>query len=75
MIPIFSVFGSLLTGRAFSNISSGLRCYVLHLVKDPSVDIDQAWLDRYELEHYLQYKAVRSHRYRMVEVPVKMHRR
>lgn len=72
-IPVFSQFASLLMGRAYSDITCGFRCYVLELINDPSVHIDQSWLDRYELEYYLHFKATRARKpkkYRIVEVPV-----
>ena len=36
---------------------------------DPRIRIDQSWLDRYELEYYLQWKAI-TLGYRVVEVGV-----
>lgn len=73
MIPAFSFFASLLIGRRFGDITCGLRAYRLAIVNDPEIDINQAWLDRYELEYYVHFWAVRSRRkYRIVEVPVTM---
>ncbi|HUP58423.1 MAG TPA: glycosyltransferase family 2 protein [Bdellovibrionota bacterium] len=71
-IPAFSLLASMLLGRRFTDISCGLRCYTLELVRDPELDLEQPWLDRYELEYYLHWKAVRSGRYRVIEVPVTM---
>lgn len=70
MIPLFSIFASLILGRVFSDITCGFRCYVLKILDDPSVNLSQPWLDRYELEYYLHYKAVRSKKFRIIEVPV-----
>ena len=39
------------------------------LLDDPRIRLDQPWLDRYELEPYLLFQAVRSG-YRVREVPV-----
>jgi dolichol-phosphate mannosyltransferase len=39
------------------------------MLDDPRIRLDQAWLDRYELEPYLLYQAVRCG-YRVREVPV-----
>lgn len=55
--------------RRFTEVTSGFRAYRLSLLDHPDVDIDQDWLDRYELEHYLQYKALQTGR-RYVEVAV-----
>ena len=41
----------------------------LSLFADPRIDIDQEWLDRYELEPYVFFKAIRLG-YRVTEVPV-----
>ena len=70
-IPAFSLFASLLLGRRFTDITCGLRCYSLDLARDPEINLDQPWLNRYELEYYLHYKAVRG-KYRVIEVPVTM---
>jgi len=56
-------------GRRFTEVTSGFRAYRLSLLDDPSIDISQKWLSRYELEHYLQYKAIEGD-YNFVEVPV-----
>ncbi len=69
-IPIFSLGASVLLGKFFSDITCGFRAYTLRLLDDPEVDANQAWLDRYELEYYLHYKAVRTKRYRILQVPV-----
>lgn len=72
MIPLFSLFASILIGRRFSDITCGLRAYTLTCVSDPSINLDQTWLNQYELEYYLHYKVARAKRYRILEVPVTM---
>jgi dolichol-phosphate mannosyltransferase len=72
MIPLFSIITSILMGRRFSDITCGLRCYKLALTQDPSINLNQDWLNQYELEYYLHFKVARSKRYRMIEVPVTM---
>jgi len=72
MIPAFSIFASILIGKRFTDITCGLRCYTFNLVKDPEINLNQKWLDRYELEYYLHFKAVRTKRYRIIEVPATM---
>ena len=39
------------------------------MLDDPRIRLDQRWLDRYELEPYLLFQAVRAG-YRVREVPV-----
>ena len=41
----------------------------IHSAGDPRIRIDQSWLDRYELEYYLQWKAI-TLGYRVIEVGV-----
>ncbi len=72
MIPVFSIVTSLLMGRRFSDITCGLRCYRLAITQDPSMNLDQEWLNQYELEYYLHFKVAKAKRYRMIEVPVTM---
>jgi dolichol-phosphate mannosyltransferase len=43
--------------------------YKLSILDDPTIDLGQEWLNRYELEYYLHYKVL-SLRYRYAEVPV-----
>jgi dolichol-phosphate mannosyltransferase len=52
-----------------TDVTNGFRAYRLKLLGDSRVNICQEWLDRYELEYYLHYKA-HSLGYRCVEVPV-----
>lgn len=68
-IPAFSILSSGVLGRSFSDITCGFRAYTVAFATDPRMDIDQEWLDRYELEYYLHYYAVKLG-YRIVEVPV-----
>ncbi len=68
-IPAFSLVASALLGKRFGDITCGFRAYRLAWLDDPRVDLDQPWLNRYELEYYLHYWAVKTGA-RMVEVPV-----
>ncbi len=49
--------------------SSGFRAFRVDILRDPRLDLHQPWLDRYELEPYLYFKALRLG-YRVKEVPV-----
>jgi dolichol-phosphate mannosyltransferase len=60
---------SLITGRRFSDSTNGFRAYRTALLRDPRIDLNQDWLDKYELEPYLFYKAIKLG-YNVREVPV-----
>ena len=57
------------SGYASTDGTNGFRGFRLAMLDDPRIRLDQAWLDRYELEPYLLYQAVRCG-YRVREVPV-----
>jgi dolichol-phosphate mannosyltransferase len=60
---------SLFVGRRFTDTTNGFRAIRLSALRDPRIDLDQDWLDRYELEPYLYFKMVRLG-YTVTEVPV-----
>jgi dolichol-phosphate mannosyltransferase len=60
---------SFVSGRFTTDSTNGFRAFRLSLTRDPRIRLDQPWLDRYELEPYLYYKAIRLG-YRVMEVPV-----
>ena len=57
------------SGYPSTDGTNGFRAFRLSLLDDPRVRLDQDWLDRYELEPYLLYQAVRCG-LRVTEVPV-----
>lgn len=57
------------SGYPSTDGTNGFRAFRLAMLDDPRIRLDQAWLDRYELEPYLLYQAVRCG-YRVSEVPV-----
>lgn len=59
----------LITRRWITDSTNGFRCYRTKLLRDPAIDLSQEWLDKYELEPYLFYKAIRLG-YKVREVPV-----
>jgi len=67
---VFSLLFTVLAGRRITDGSNGFRAFFLSILDDPAINLQQDWLDRYELEVYLLYKAARSPRIRMVEAPV-----
>lgn len=66
-IKLFSFIWWILTGYRFSDITCGFRAYSLEFVN--SLDINQSWLNRYEMEYYIHYWACRR-KLRILEVPV-----
>ena len=69
LIHVFTWAFRLLTGFRGTDVTNGFRAYRLALLDDPRVDIEQGWLDGYELEYYIHWKAI-TLGYRVVEVPV-----
>jgi dolichol-phosphate mannosyltransferase len=59
----------LASGYPSTDGTNGFRGFRLAILDDPRIRLDQPWLDRYELEPYLLYQAVRCG-YRVREVPV-----
>jgi dolichol-phosphate mannosyltransferase len=60
---------SLLVRRRLTDSTNGFRAFRLSILNDPNINLNQDWLDRYELEPYLLYKAI-SLGYKFKEVPV-----
>jgi dolichol-phosphate mannosyltransferase len=60
---------SVLVLRRVTDATNGFRIFRTSLLDDPAIDISQPWLNRYELEPYLLYHAVRG-RYHYAEFPV-----
>lgn len=69
-IPVFSLGVSVLLGRWFTDATCGLRAYRIDFLQNPRIDIDQEWLNRYELEYYIHYHAVRTAKLKIKELPV-----
>ena len=59
----------LASGFPITDGTNGMRAFRLALLDDARIRLDQDWLDRYELEPYLLFQAIRS-RYRVREAPV-----
>jgi dolichol-phosphate mannosyltransferase len=69
MIRGYTFLFRILSGFPATDVTNGYRAYRLSLLDNPRIKIDQPWLDRYELEYYLQWKAIKLG-YRVVEVGV-----
>lgn len=66
---VHPILFSFITRRRITDSTNGFRAYRTKLLKDPRIDLNQDWLDKYELEPYLFYKAV-TLGYNVREVPV-----
>lgn len=60
---------SLVTGKRVTESTNGFRAFRTELLDDARIALDQSWLDGYELEPYLYYKAV-TLGYPTAEAPV-----
>lgn len=60
---------SLVSGKWITDSTNGFRAVRLGMLDDSRIDLNQPWLDRYELEPYLFFKAIRLG-YKVKEVPV-----
>lgn len=69
LIKTYTRLLSMLTGFHHTDATNGFRAYRLSIFDNPQIQIHQDWLDRYELETYLQYQILRLP-YRVTEVPV-----
>jgi len=67
---LYSVMFSALAGRKITDATNGFRAFRLSIFTDPAIDLNQEWLDRYELEPYLLYRIATSERWRMIEAPI-----
>jgi dolichol-phosphate mannosyltransferase len=69
LIRGFTVMFRILSGFAGTDVTNGFRAYRVSLLDDPRIQMQQRWLDRYELEYYLHWKFI-TLGYRVCEVPV-----
>lgn len=72
------IFSVAIRGRAvksntkmprLTDTTNGFRALRLSVLEDRRINLDQDWLDQYELEPYLLFKTIQLG-YRAVEVPV-----
>ncbi len=60
---------SLVSGQRITDSTNGFRALRLSVFDDKRIDIDQSWLDKYELEPYIFYKFIKLG-YKVKEAPV-----
>jgi dolichol-phosphate mannosyltransferase len=67
----YTLLFSLLCRRRVTDASSGIRAFRVSVLDDRRLNLWQPWLDRYELEPYLLFQALRCG-VRVVEVPIRI---
>jgi dolichol-phosphate mannosyltransferase len=55
---LYPLLFSICVGRKLTDTSNGFRAFRLSLFNDKRFDINQDWLNQYELEPYLLYKSI-----------------
>ncbi len=65
---VYSIAFSLLSGRRITDATNGFRVFRTSILSDPRIDIKQPWLESYDLEPYVLYKAIRGG-YKVIEYP------
>jgi len=65
---IYSLAFSLLVGRRVTDATNGFRIFRREVLDDPKINLDQRWLDSYDLEPYVLYRAI-TRGYRVIEHP------
>lgn len=68
LIRFYSLVFTAFTGTPLSDATNGMRAFRLDLLSRAGIDLNQDWLDRYELEPYLLYRAAQED-VRVFEVP------
>jgi dolichol-phosphate mannosyltransferase len=68
MIKTFSMIVSLFMLKRITDVTCLIGAYKLNIFNDSRIDIDQEWLNRYEMEFYILYKVIK-YKYRIKEVP------
>jgi dolichol-phosphate mannosyltransferase len=66
---LFPFVWTFTTKTRCTDVTNGFRAYRLNMFSNNQINIDQSWLNGYELEYYIHYKAL-TLGYRTKEVPV-----
>jgi len=69
LIKVFTLLARILLRQKITDATGGYQAYRLSILDDPTIDLHQPWLGRYEVETYLMAKTL-LRRYRWKEVPV-----
>lgn len=65
---LYAAVFSVLALRYLTDATNGFRVFRSSILDDATIDLDQRWLDSYDLEPYLLYKTIRRG-YKVIEVP------
>lgn len=65
---VHPILFSLIVRKRLTDTTNGFRAIHLSVFDDPAIDINQPWLDQYEMEVYLRFKIIRLG-YKHGEVP------
>jgi len=66
---LYPFIWTLLTKVRCSDVTNGFRAYKLSIFLDKEINIWQSWLDGYQMEYYIHYKAL-TLGYKTKEIPV-----
>jgi len=66
---LFPFAWTFVTGVRCTEVTNGFRAYRATILEDPQINIQQTWLNGYELEYYLHYKVL-TLGYKFTERPV-----
>jgi dolichol-phosphate mannosyltransferase len=66
---VYSIAFSILSGRRVTDATNGFRIFRSSILETPGINIEQPWLDSYDLEPYVLYKAIRGG-FSVIEHPV-----
>lgn len=72
---LYSLVFTIITLRRISDGTNGFRAFYLSILEDPAINLNQDWLNRYELEPYLLYRVVCSPKIKVVEAPITIYYR
>jgi dolichol-phosphate mannosyltransferase len=65
---VHPILFSIVAGRWVTESTNGFRATHRRVLEDPGLDLDQSWIDEYELEPYLYIRAIQLG-YRTMEMP------
>lgn len=66
---LYPLIWTLLTRVHCTDVTNGFRAYKLSIFSDDQINIEQNWLDGYQLEYYIHYKVL-TLGYKTREVPI-----
>ena len=66
---LYPFLWTMITKVRCTDVTNGFRAIRLSIFLNPQIDINQRWLDSYQLEYYIHFKVLNLC-YRMKEVPV-----